>query len=261
MPISVTTEQLVLMLSTWMWPFIRIGTMLMITPLFGARYVPKRIRLGLAVVLTIVIVPLVPDPPPVAIFSSEGILITAQQVLVGLALGFVLRLIWAIYEVAGQVISQPMALHFASMVDPTSGIHVPMVSQFYVLTGSLVFLALNGHLIFIQSMAESFTVLPVAIDGIGKEGLWYLVSQMSWVFSTSVLIALPAVTALLILNFSFAVMARTAPALNIFAVGFPISLIFGFAIMMLTLPIVLEQFGTMFDQGLQIMLKLMAGVF
>lgn len=258
---SVSANELVVMLSSWMWPFIRIGAMLFIMPLYGGRFVPVRVRLGFAVVLSIVIVPLLPDPPAVSPLSPTGLLITIQQVLVGLLLGFVLRLVWSVFEIAGQVISQPMGLHFASMVDPTSGVQVPVVAQFYVVVGTLVFLALNGHLVFLQAMADSFTVLPVSVDGIGRDGIWHLVLQMGWAFASALLVALPAVTALLVVNFAFAVITRAAPQLNIFAVGFPVTLGLGFVVMFVTLPVIVEQFGSMFSEGLAFMTDLAAGSF
>jgi len=246
-----TTAQLAAMASTWLWPFFRIGAMLAAAPVFGARYVPVRIRLGLAVVLTMVVVPVIPALPPVAPFSGEGILITVQQVLTGLAMGLALRLVFSVFELAGQIIAQHMALHFASLVDPNSGVQVPMLSQLYILLGTLVFLGLNGHLLCIEVLAESFHALPVGVTGLARDSLWDLVRQGGWIFSAAVLFAIPAVAALLVVNLAFGVMTRAAPQLNIFAVGFPVTLILGFAIMLLTLPGVTVQFEQLFSDAIE----------
>lgn len=242
-----TVNEIVALISASLWPFFRIGAMFLLAPILGASYVPARVRLGLALVVTMVVVPLLPATPRVDPLSAAGLLITAQQVLTGLALGMALRLIFAVFELTGQVIAQHMALHFASMVDPNSGVQVPMISQFYMLLATLMFLSLNGHLVLIQGLAESFQVLPVGIEGLGREGLWHLVLQMGWVFDWSVRIALPAVVALLIVNLSFGVMTRAAPQLNIFAIGFPVTLLLGFGIIFVSLPNVVQGMEAMFD--------------
>ncbi len=253
-----TTAEVAAMATSWLWPFIRIGAMLAVAPLFSARYVPVRIRLGLAVAVTMVVAPTIPAIPSVAPFSGEGFLIASQQVLTGLVMGLALRLVFTVFELAGQIVAQHMALHFASLVDPNSGIQVPMLSQFYLVLATLAFLTLNGHLLCIQVLAESFRVMPIGLDGMGREGLWSLVLQGGWIFSAAVLFALPVVAALLIVNLAFGVMTRAAPQLNIFAVGFPITLILGFALMLVTLPGVSAQFEQLFSDALSFVRLLLA---
>ncbi len=245
-----TTDEVATVVTSWLWPFFRIGAMLAVAPLFSARYVPVRIRLGLAVALTVVVAPTLAAFPSVDPFSGEGFLIAFQQVLTGLLMGLAVRLVFTVFELAGQIVAQHMALHFASLVDPNSGVQVPMLSQFYLLLATLSFLTLNGHLLCIQVLAESFTVLPVGVEGMGREGLWSLVLQGGWIFSAAVLFALPVVAALLIVNLAFGVMTRAAPQLNIFAVGFPITLILGFALMLVTLPGVSAQFELLFSDAI-----------
>ncbi len=254
-----TTAEVAAMATSWLWPFIRIGAMLAAAPLFSARYVPVRIRLGLAMAITIVVAPTIPAVPAVVPFSGEGFLIAWQQVLTGLIMGIALRLVFTVFELAGQIVAQHMALHFASLVDPNSGVQVPMLSQFYLVLATLAFLALNGHLLCIQVLAESFRVMPIGLDGMGREGLWSLVLQGGWIFSAAVLFALPVVAALLIVNLAFGVMTRAAPQLNIFAVGFPITLILGFALMLVTLPGVSSQFEQLFSDAISFVRVLLAG--
>ena len=186
-------------------------------------------------------------------------MIAWQQVLTGLIMGIALRLVFTVFELAGQIVAQHMALHFASLVDPNSGVQVPMLSQFYLVLATLAFLALNGHLLCIQVLAESFRVMPIGLDGMGREGLWSLVLQGGWIFSAAVLFALPVVAALLIVNLAFGVMTRAAPQLNIFAVGFPITLILGFALMLVTLPGVSSQFEQLFSDAISFVRVLLAG--
>ncbi len=254
-----TTAEIAAMVTGWLWPFVRIGAMLAVAPLFSARYVPVRVRMGLAVVITMVVAPVVPPPPAVSPFSGEGFLITVQQVLTGLAMGLALRLVFTVFELAGQIVAQHMALHFASLVDPNSGVQMPMLSQFYLVLATLAFLGLNGHLLCIEVLTESFQVLPVGVSGLARNGLWSLVLQGGWIFSAAVLFALPLVAALLIVNLAFGVMTRAAPQLNIFAVGFPITLILGFGLMLVTLPGVLAQFEQLFSDAIAFLRLLLAG--
>ena len=247
------------MIASWLWPFFRIGAMLAVAPVFGARFVPARVRVALAVALTVVVAPVIPTVSAVFPFSGLGWVIILQQVLTGLAMGLALRLVFAVFELAGQIVAQHMALHFASLVDPNSGVQVPMLSQFYLVLATLAFLGLNGHLLCIEVLAESFRVLPVGIDGLPAEGFRTLVLRGSWIFSAAVLFALPVVAALLIVNLAFGVMTRAAPQLNIFAVGFPITLILGFALMLLTLPGLSAQFEQLFAAAIAFLTQMLTG--
>ncbi len=254
-----TSAEVIGMVTSWLWPFFRIGAMLAVAPVFGARFVPARLRVGLAVAITVVVAPVIPTVPAIFPFSGEGVLIALQQVVTGLAMGIALRLVFAVFELAGQIVAQHMALHFASLVDPNSGIQVPMLSQFYLVLATLAFLSLNGHLVCIEVLVESFRVLPVGIDGLPREGFWSLVQRGGWMFSGAVLFALPVVAALLIVNLAFGVMTRAAPQLNIFAVGFPITLILGFVLMLLTLPGLAAQFEQLFAAAIDFLTRMLTG--
>ncbi len=247
---TVTSDQLVAWITAWMWPFVRVAALLASAPVFGHRAVPIRVKTGLAVLVTAAVAPLAPAMPAVDPLSADGLAITAQQVLVGVALGFAMRLTFVVLELAGQQVAQLMGLGFASLVDPSSGASVPLVSQFYIVLATLVFLALDGHLVMVEVLASSFTTLPVAASGLGPDALRALVEQVGWVFAAAIVMALPAVAALLTVNVSFGVITRTAPQLNIFAVGFPVTLVFGFLVMLLTLPSLLRSLGALFADSL-----------
>lgn len=217
-----------------LWPLFRLASFMMVIPIFGTRLVPARVRLGLALLMTILIVPLIPPVPQVEALSAGAVIITLQQILIGVGMGFVVTALWQLFVVAGQMIAMQMGLGFASMVDPANGVNVPVLSQVYTITITLLFLAMNGHLVMFDVFIESFYTLPVGLDGLGQAGLWELAHRVSWMFASAMLLALPAVTAVLIVNISFGVMTRAAPQMNIFALGFPIGLIFGlFAIWVL----------------------------
>ncbi|HHL45931.1 MAG TPA: flagellar biosynthetic protein FliR [Gammaproteobacteria bacterium] len=224
-----------------LWPFFRIGAMVMSAPITGAQTVPMRVKLFITLVLTMVIAPQLPPAPQIDPFSPMTLLLIIQQVLIGVAMGTALQLVFAAIVTGGQIIAYQMGLGFASMVDPQTGVTVPVVSQLYLLATSLLYLAFNGHLVLIEVVAESFNSMPIAPDGLTRDGIWQLVSWGSEMFAGAVLISIPTVAAILVVNIAFGVMVRAAPQLNIFAVGFPVTLTLGFLAMMFTFPSLLPQ--------------------
>lgn len=239
---QVTTAQIIAWLGSYFWPFTRIAAMISVAPILGTHSVPMRIRLGLALALTMVIAPLVPPVRGLQPLSINGVIVTAQQILIGLAIGFSVRLVFSAMETGGNAIANLMGLGFANMVDPQNGVQVPVLSQVFTTLAGLIFLSLDGHLVLVQVMTDSFHSLPIGVSGLSRAGVWQLVSWGSWVFTGGLLIALPAVAALLIVNIAFGVMTRAAPQLNIFAVGFPITLLLGFVVLIATLPTIAPKF-------------------
>lgn len=245
---EITDTDIAHWVGTLMWPFIRIGSFLLVVPVFGAPSVTRRVRIVLAMAVALLILPALPQGPSVAPFSPGGLLITAQQVLLGVAMGLVFQLAFATVVIAGQNIAMTMGLGFASAIDPQNGIQVPVVSQFYLILATLLFLSLDGHLLLLELVRESFLVFPVGTSW-PLELPWTLVMWGSTMFASGLLIALPALAALLLINLSFGVMTRAAPQLNIFVVGFPISLIAGFLLIYFTLPAFYSQMSQAFDQA------------
>lgn len=207
----------------------------MTAPIIGTQTVPVRIRLGIAIAISWVIVPVIPKFPVVDPLSFDGVIISLQQVLIGIALGLTVRVIFVVLELAGQAIGQLMGLMLASMVDPQNGNHVPIIGQFYLLLATLLFLAMDGHLLMIAALAKSFVWLPVGSGGLQPDKLWELIHWSGVMLATAVLIALPAMVSMLVVNLGFGVMTRAAPQLNIFAVGFPVMIIIGVTVIMLSL--------------------------
>lgn len=207
------------------WAMARISGLMLLAPIFSATTIPVRIRLGITLVLTIVLAPLAPlDIRPL---SAAGVATLAQQILIGAALGFTLKLVFEAVSYAGQYVSQAMSLGFAEVVNPGIGGTTPVLSQFYMMMVTLLFLVMNGHLQLIDLLAESFRSLPVGQDGIGTNGLWGVLSFATHLFSGAVRVALPALTAMLVVNLGFGAISRSAPSMNLFAVGFPITICLG----------------------------------
>ncbi|HZO22927.1 MAG TPA: flagellar biosynthetic protein FliR [Steroidobacteraceae bacterium] len=254
--ITLTTGQLETWLAQVLWPFVRIGACFMVAPAFGAVFVPARIRIVLAGAVTLAISPLLPPPAAIVPFSAAGLLVTVQQLLIGVALGFSLQLLFDAVTLGGQLLANSMGLSFAFNIDPLRGEEVPALGQFYTILVMLTFMALNGHLVLIEVLVDGFRTLPVGTDGLGQDGLWTLVEWGSQLFVGALSIALPGVTALLIVNVAFGVMSRAAPQLNLFAVGFPISLVFGLVIVLAGMPAVQTTFTHLLGDGFELLRKL-----
>ncbi|MGB5585087.1 MAG: flagellar biosynthetic protein FliR [Gammaproteobacteria bacterium] len=253
--ISMTGAELTGWLASLLWPFMRIGAMFAAIPIFSARSVPVRIRILLAFFLAWILVPVIPKPPVVDLISAQALLISVYQVLIGVAMGFILQMVFSAFVIAGQSIAMAMGLGFASIIDPQNGVQVPVVSQAFLIMVTLVFLALNGHLLLIEVLADSFQRLPVGPVAISHDGLWQLVSWGSNMFVGGMLVALPAVAALLLVNLAFGVTSRAAPQLNIFAVGFPVMIMVGLAFIILTLPSITDHLSRLILEAISLINK------
>jgi flagellar biosynthesis protein FliR len=257
--INITTGQLDLWIAQIFWPFVRVGSCFMVAPAFGAQYVPARIRVVVAGGVALLIAPLVPSPPGVMPFSAPGLVITLQQALIGVALGYCMQLVFDAVTLGGQLLSNSMGLSFAYNLDPLHGAQTPVLGQFYTLLVTMTFLALNGHLRLIEILVDGFRTMPIGTSGLGPDGLWTVVQWSSTLFSGALSVALPGVTALLIVNLAFGIMSRAAPTLNLFAVGLPISLVFGLVIMLVGLPTVQSGFVRLLQDALLLVRTLTGG--
>lgn len=250
---ELTTLEITAWISRYFWPFCRIGAFFMVVPIIGTKVVPARIRLGLCLLVTMVVAPVLPEMPLLNGLNIQDWLIIAQQILIGIAMAFIVQMLFHIFVLAGQMIAMQMGLGFASMLDPVNGVSVAVLSQFYLMLIMLLFLAMNGHLVLFEVLVESFNVLPVSLYEFNQNMLWQLVAWGAWMFSSALIIALPAVTALLIVNFSFGIMNRAAPQMNIFALGFPMSMLLGLLIVFISLKGFLPQFQGFTEEALLMM--------
>lgn len=253
---SFSYHEFLQLIGLYFWPFVRIGAMFLIIPLFGMRAVPVRARLILTLLVTLAVAPLLDLPPPVDPLTWLGLLYMLQQVLIGLALGVVFLVIFQAFVLAGHLVAMGMGLAFASMVDPATGAQSPVVSQYFTILVTLLFLSLNGHLMLIQVVVDSFTHLPVGANMLTAMSLRSVYEFGAFLFSAGVLVALPAITALLLINISFAVVTRAAPALNIFAVGFPVTLLSGLVMLIFITPAVLPHLQELVARALELIMQL-----
>lgn len=226
--------------SNYLWPFIRIGAFVMAMPVIGGTFVPKQVRMVLAMALTLVVAPTIPDFSQVSIFSVAGVILVLQEVVIGIAMGFAVQLVFDAISLGGQIIAMSMGLGFAVFLDRERGVNIPVLGQLFLMLGMLIFLSLDGHLALIQLLAESFQTLPMAAGGLSQVAIAGLLAWSKQIFVVAMMIALPAVTALLVVNLSFGVTSRAAPTLNLFAVGFPVAMLLGFVVIFLSLGSITE---------------------
>jgi flagellar biosynthetic protein FliR len=237
------------------WPFVRILAFIAAEPVLGNRTVPMRAKVLLALMLAIVIAPTLPPPPAVDPASAAGLLILAQQIIIGVAMGFTARIVVASAEMAGQLAGLQVGLGFAVFFDPQGSGQTPIVAQFYGLIAILTLLAMDGHHLLLTALAESFRSLPVSLDPIAPPGLRVVVEWGGEIFRAGLMMSLPVVGSLLVANVALGVLTRAAPQLNIFAVGFPVTLALGFMMFYLSLPLVVPMIESLSQQGVAVMMR------
>jgi len=253
--ISFTSAQLDAWLAALIYPLTRIMAMIASSPILGNRQVPARIKVALSILLAVAIAPNIGDMPDVAISSPQGLLIMLQQIIIGVTMGFAMRLIFTAMEMAGEIAGLQMGLGFASFYDPINGVHSAIVAQWMGVVATLAFLAINGHLYMISALAESFHTLPVG-SMMQAKGLYGLVGWCGSIFGYALQISLPILAALLITNFALGILTRAAPQLNLLAVGFPITLAIGFSVLMLAMPYVVPMMDRLTQEGIGTALNL-----
>lgn len=255
----IPADEILSLMSYYIWPFLRISSMLLAAPIIGTKIVPSQPKIALAIFMTILITPLISDYDYIEPFSLEGLIVAIEQVIIGLSLGFSIRLVFSVLETGGHLIGQTMGLGFAQMIDPSNGVSVPAVSQFYIILATLLFLLMNGHILMLEVLVESFTFMPAGLGFFEKLNLWYMIDWSTWIFKGAVIMSIPAVASLLLVQISFGVMMRAAPQLNIFTIGFPISLVLGFVFIYASLPLFVNQFELLLSIALRASLLMVGG--
>ncbi|GAB1620052.1 flagellar biosynthetic protein FliR [Agarivorans albus] len=233
----------------YLWALTRVAAMLMVLASFGGKSVPTRVRLLLALAFTFALVPILPEVTGIEVFSFQAVIVILQQVLIGAAIGFISQLLMQTFVVGGQIIAMQTSLGFASMVDPNNGQSTPVVGQFYLLLATLLFLAIDGHLQLITLIAMSFETLPVGMNGLSSLDYQLLAGWYSQLFLAALALSISSVVAMLLVNFSFGIMTRAAPQLNIFSIGFAVSMLFGLFILWLTIGGFLAHFERQWEVG------------
>lgn len=251
--VSFSEAEVLAWIAPWLWPFFRVMGLFTAAPVLSMKVVPRRVRIGLALLIVLAAQPSLPEMPGIAMNSAETLMVIAQQVLIGLTLGFAARVVFAAVEFAGELIGLHMGLNFAAFFDPVSGGQITAVSRFYGTVAAWLFVVMNGHLLLTGAVLHSFTVFPVAPEPLG---FLRVIQPQAWgaeLFKMGLWIALPVMAMLSLVNLVMGLVSRVAPQMNIFSIGFPITLAVGFTGLWLTLP--------MMQTPLTIALERMMGYF
>ncbi|MDE2369315.1 MAG: flagellar biosynthetic protein FliR [Burkholderiales bacterium] len=240
--LTFSEAQVLAWINPLLWPFLRTLALFSSMPVLGTATVPVPVRIGLAAFIAYAAQASLPAAPVVALDSAPALMMVAQQVVIGLTLGFAVQLVFAAVGFAGEVIGLQMGLNFAGFFDPISASQETATSKFFGTTVAWLFIVINGHLLVIAALVQSFHAFPV-----GPEPFAFLhqMQPQRWgaeIFSTGLWIALPLVTMLLFVNLVLGAISRVAPQMNVFAIGFPVTLGVGLLGLLLTLPMLQQPF-------------------
>jgi len=249
--ITLTSGEMNAWIAGLLWPLTRILGLITASPLFGNSSFPISAKVGLGVMLALIMAPLIPAVPAVDPMSMAGFLILIQEMLIGLSMGFAMRIVFAAIEMAGEISSLTMGLGFASFFDPLTKGRSSAISQFLALIATMAFLAVNAHLVLLSALAESFISMPISATPMSVGAPYELVRWGGQIFHAGLQLSLPIVAALLITQVALGILTRAAPQLNIFGIGFPITLGVGLLVLGMIMPYLAGPVQTLFNQGIE----------
>lgn len=250
--ISLTEAQLMAWLTPILWPFLRVLAVFTAAPIFSTRAFPVRARIALALLIALAAQASLPAQPLINLNEAQAMGVLIQQVGIGLAIGFVIRLVFAAVELAGEVVGFQMGLNYAAFFDPAMNTQSSAVARFFGYMASLLFVVLNGHLMVLMSVIRSFEVFPVDQNFLQALSLMKLYSLGGDLFASALWISLPMVGMLMFVNLALGIVSRVAPQMNIFAIGFPITLAVGLIGITATLPMLDRPFLALMERAVDI---------
>ncbi|MES3012658.1 MAG: flagellar biosynthetic protein FliR [Pseudomonadota bacterium] len=249
--LTFTEAQVLEWITPILWPFLRVLALFGALPIFAQRGVPMRVRVALAFMIAFCAQATLPAMPVIPLDSAPVVLAIVQQILIGASLGFAVRIVFAAVEFAGELVGLQMGLNFAGFFNPMTGGDSTATSRFFGVSVSWLFIVTGGHLALIAAVVQSFQAFPV-----GPEPFAFLraVQPQVWgaeVFRLGLWIALPMMAMLLFVNLVLGIISRVAQQMNIFAIGFPITVSVGLIGMLLTLPMMQMPFTMALERMLQ----------
>lgn len=247
--ITITSLELNAWLAAFIWPLTRILGLIATAPLFGNVSIPTRVKVGLGIMLALIVAPGLPPLPQLDPMSLKGMLILIQQFIIGTTMGLTVRIVMAAMEMAGEIIGMTMGLGFATFFDPQSQGRSPAISQFLALLALMIYLAANLHLALLAVLADSFQSMPISDLPIGSQPMQIFLAWGGRIFSSGVQLSLPVVAALLITNLALGILTRAAPQLNLFGIGFPVTICVGFLMIALALPYMTPPLERLFQES------------
>jgi len=257
--VSFTSTELYAWVASFLWPLTRILGLIAAAPLFGNLSVPVRVKIVLGVMIALVIAPGVPEGPAMDPMSLAGLAIVAQQVVIGLAMGFAMRVVLSASEMAGEITGLTMGFGFATFFDPQTRARTSVLAQFLSLLMLMIFLALNAHLLMLSALAHSFVTMPIAAEPMGSAGFREIALWGGVIFSAGVQLALPMIAVLLLTNIALGILTRAAPQLNLFGIGFPVTVGVGFLVVALVLPFLATPMSRLLEDALGFIRRISGG--
>ncbi|MFZ6753151.1 flagellar biosynthetic protein FliR [Undibacterium sp. Dicai25W] len=251
--ISFASKELIDLVMAFLWPLTRILGLIAVAPPFGNRTIPLRIKLGFGIIIALIVTPTIPPFANADALSFSGMMILAQQFVIGLGMGFVMRLVFAAIEMAGTVAGMTMGLGFASFFDPQTRGNTSAVSQFLVLVATVLFFSLNVHHALLLALMDSFKSIPISTTLQSGFDFHRLAIWGEQIFIAGLRLSIPLIAALLLTNVALGILTRAAPQLNIFGIGFSITITVGFLILAAILPYLSIPIENLFQQGIETM--------
>lgn len=248
--ITISGDQIIVWINSFIWPLTRILGLIAVAPVFGNASIPVMIKISFGVVLTVIIAPTLQNIPHIDPVSLAGMMILAQQLIIGLAMGFTIQIVFASIDLAGNIVGMSMGLGFASFYDPQTNGTTSAISQFLTLIATVLFLSLNMHLVLLETLVDSFNTIPIGSDGLTPDIWKNIVTTASVIFTSGLQLALPIITALLVTNIALGVLTRAAPQLNLFGIGFPITIMIGFVMIFIIIPYMAAPLEKIFALGI-----------
>ncbi|CZF86032.1 flagellar biosynthetic protein FliR [Grimontia marina] len=255
---ALTFGELSAILGQLWWPFFRIGAMFISMPFFGDALIPVWVRSLLALSIVVITAPLMPAMPVVDLFSLTSLFLAFEQAVWGLFFGLILHLLFSVFTMLGQIVSLQMGLGMAMMNDPVNGLSVAVLGRIFLLFCTLLFLSLEGHLLVIDILIQSFVIWPVG-SGLTALSLQGVINVFGWMFASALALALPAIVSMLLANISFGVMNRAAPSLNVYALGFPMTMLLGLFSVLLSISGVPDKYTELVHDTLRHLNSFMVG--
>ncbi|MBS4016619.1 MAG: flagellar biosynthetic protein FliR [Dechloromonas sp.] len=252
--LSLSMAQIDAWIAFYAFPLARILGLVATAPLWSTAGIPRRTRLILGLGITIAIAPVLPPMPNVQPASLAGLWILGQQVLIGISMGFAARIVFSAIDMAGTYIGFQMGLGFATFYDPMEGAQTAVLAEFIGLIALLLFMAFDGHLLYISTLAQSFHAIPVGPEALSPNSWRNLAELGGKIFSAGLLLALPVLVALMITNVALGVLTKAAPQLNLFALGFPLTLMGGFMAVGVSLNYLTGPLQDLYDFAIRAML-------
>lgn len=235
--LHVSSDQWLHWLSLYFWPLLRVLALISTAPILSEKSVPKRVKVGLGIIITFIIAPSLPATD-VTLFSPNALWLALQQILIGIALGFTMQFAFAAVRTAGEIIGLQMGLSFATFVDPGSHLSMPVLARIMDMLAMLLFLVFNGHLWLISMLVDTFHTLPIGGQPLNSNAFMALARAGGLIFLNGLMLALPIITLLLTINLALGMLNRMAPQLSVFVIGFPITLTVGIILMAALMPLI-----------------------